>query len=185
MGKKKLKTQESLNKNQNISIDSNVIIKHMRGTRSTKTYTLHNEVTKRLLEGILYAISRRTLVASIDEYIPQYLSLGNGTIVGSSVFGVTGLDSELAMERVPVSVLGTVDSDDAQHIVTIRFTATVPYQAIQDASFKEIALFGTEKPGQSMLARIELTNSDKLELGESLYVEWTFGVKDSKTAITE
>lgn len=184
MGKKKLKTQESLNKNQNISIDSNVIIKHMRGTRSTKTYTLHNEVTKRLLEGILYAISRRTLVASIDEYIPQYLSLGNGTI-GQSVFSVTGLNSELAMERVPVSVLGTVDSDDAQHIVTIKFTATVPYQAIQDASFKEIALFGTEKPGQSMLARIELPNSDKLELGESLYVEWTFGVKDSRTAITE
>lgn len=184
MGKKKLKTQESLSKNQNMSIDSNVIIKHMRGTRSTKTYTLHNEVTKRLLEGILYAISRRTLVASIDEYIPQYLSLGNGTI-RQSVFGVTGLDSELAMERVPVSVLGTVNSDDAQHIVTIKFTATVPYQAIQDASFKEIALFGTEKPGQSMLARIELPNSDKLELGESLYIEWTFGVKDSKTAITE
>ena len=140
----------------------------------TKTIQTHNAGTKYFFYGIAFAISGEIL----EDYLPHYISAGDGTLV-------EGVDVEVDMTGLKHEISSLADARPAlvsnykspQYTndggVTVMYQGVIPYNLVLATPISELGLFGTNQ-GASLLARIQLDESITLDPGDSLIVEWTF-----------
>lgn len=153
----------------------NVKIKVMRGKKILKEVSTHNKATQDLYFGIALILLKR-VNESIDEYTPRYLGLGKGETT-EDTFTYTDLIDPIAMNRVPIRDDSAIRRNENSVSVTLQ--GIVPYSSVNDQKIREIGLYGTLE-GNTLLARVQLSEVLTLELGTSLVVEWTMYLKNAK-----
>lgn len=158
------------------ALKGNVKIKVMHGNRLVKSYEKHNEGTLNLFYGLVTCLSG----SPAREYLPNYISVGDGTRDPGTSVTTSGLQHELdTMTRVKVTPNFKGPSiSSADGSVSTIYQAIIPYSSIGDTTVKELGLFGTLS-GSDMVARVQPDEPISLSLNENLIVEWTFTLKNN------
>lgn len=172
------KASSTTTANTTTAIEGNVVLKVVKGKSVIKEVKTHNYGTVILFIGIIQALSQADPINNLR--LPRYLGVGTSNTVGSETD--TGLQSEVSMVR-PALQLNYKGVQSTNSSASATYQGLVPYNNIGMASINEIGVFGTSS-GASLLARVILPETLKLDPGESLIVEWSFSVSNKSASST-
>lgn len=140
-----------------ISYSGQVEIKIKKGKSLIYKKTISNMGTLNMFLGIANALS--LINPEENNYIPRYLGVGYFTQekikVDTNEMGGEIVRAPLKSTTTIENISGT-DTDGTIGNIgkKITFNALLPYSIIGSSSINELGLFGTDFPGESLLARI-------------------------------
>ena len=161
----------------NISYTGSVKVKLLKGKRVKRTYTIHNEGTQLLFQGIALSL----IQSESSKLLPNYIAIG---LEGGELSDSYRLLNEIV--RVPITSKNVLSNTfiDPQHGqmsdgYKAIFSATIPASSLFENTIREIGLFG-QSSGDNLLARITPPINDPIvvETGMSITIEWTTLIKN-------
>lgn len=156
----------------NIEYEGNVKLTLWKNNKIHSSYIVKNSGTQNLFQGIALAL----IQTGNRNFLPNYIAVGTNADkttddqfnLGNQLIRVIIPSGGKASE--PNKAENDPSKDDGYKAI---FTAVIPSNSISpDTPINELGLFGTAE-GNTMLARVVLTQPIYVELGLSLSIEWS------------
>lgn len=166
-----------------IGYTGNVVIKILNASGVKRTIEIKNSGTLRLFQGIGYFLLGADIMSStIYEYRPSYLGLGNVPVSYPTDPLLTTLYNEYSSIKRLKLEKGNIRIDSKARAIIAPFVALIPYSTVESNNINELGLYSTES-GNTLLARIELSEPITILNGESVLVEWQLIINNSSVAL--
>ena len=162
----------------NSELVGNVTLKIKQGNRLIKSINVHNTGTLNLFYGLTLALSG-SLNYNIDYYLPKYLGAGVGVELNQDkAILLTNLVEPIQMTMPTLNLFTSPMKDTINKQAIVTFQGVIPYRSIGNTEIREIGVYGVNNVlSGTLLSRIQF-DGIKLEQGQSLYVDWTYGIRN-------